>query len=452
MKKVRTLLAIIISVLMLSACSKSDKAIYNGTIKDYNGAEVVLMDALKLDGKTTPIDINSDGTFTLELPAEEPHVYFIIFSEPHSGFKIYAEKGLKATLDISFRPEIRNNQEIVRSVVDYDGDHEEIFRYLEKTNYFDAQNKVIEATIRNQWDFNTYRQNLRTEVDKMKKEVQEVGTHTFRQLMHNDYEERFVQSLFWYSEIGDKHDAEYLAFMDSIDHERNETIALLYAMFYRTCIIDDDKDANLEIFRMLPSLYNNDDIRNSVADNQMEYILRTMPPNLEEVFEAYKQSLVGHEIPIDILDAMKEATSMKAGCMATDFEMFDANGKAVRLSDFKGRVVYLDVWASWCGPCRAEIPHMASLYSRYKNNPNIVFVSVSIDENKEAWKNALNNENPAWPQYIIHNSEQSPLLIDYKIQSIPRFMLFDKEGRIIAINAPRPSDPQINDYIDKALK
>lgn len=113
--------------------------------------------------------------------------------------------------------------------------------------------------------------------------------------------------------------------------------------------------------------------------------------------------------------------------------------------------MYLDVWASWCGPCRAEIPYMVNLYNRYKNNSKIVFVSISVDSNPDDWKKILNSEHPAWPQYILRNANESPLINSYQIQGIPRFILIDKDGRVADVNAPRPSDPQAAQRIDQVI-
>lgn len=451
MKKLIYTLALIFCVAILSSCNKSENAVYTGVIHDYQGSEVILMDAIKMDGNTTPVEVASDGSFTIELPAAEPTVYYLLINTPRSGIKLYAEKGLKANLDITFSPEKRGGQTITKSVVDYSGDYKDVFFFLDSVSYFDAQNEVLQATIANHWDFNTYRQTLRGEVDALEVLFENVGSREFRQMMRNDYESHFTQSLFWYPEVGDKHDADFLAFLNTVNRDSSETIGLLFSMAYRSCCIADDKDANIEIFRQLPSLFKNDDIRNTVADYQMEYVLQSAPSNIEEVFDAYKQSIVGHEVPVKILNAMTSATKMKPGSMSVDFEMYDTQGNKVMFSSLKGRAVYLDVWASWCGPCRAEIPYMVNLYNRYKNNSKIVFVSISVDSNPDDWKKIINSEHPAWPQYILRNANESPLINSYQIQGIPRFILIDKDGRVADVNAPRPSDPQAAQRIDQVI-
>ena len=129
------------------------------------------------------------------------------------------------------------------------------------------------------------------------------------------------------------------------------------------------------------------------------------------------------------------------------------NGKQVALSDFKGKVVYVDVWATWCGPCNAEIPHLIKLEEAYHNNPNIVFMSVSVDKQKdfEKWKKMLTDKGMGGVQ-LFAGDRSDEIMKPYKITGIPRFMLFDKEGRVVDADAPRPSSGEIKALLDATLK
>ena len=143
---------------------------------------------------------------------------------------------------------------------------------------------------------------------------------------------------------------------------------------------------------------------------------------------------------------------MSAGKQAVDFDLYDVEGNKVMLSDLKGKFVYMDCWATWCGPCKAQIPYMEKLYEHYKNNPNIVLVSVSLDKTTKPWLAMLEKDKPGWPQYIVKDEFKSKLCTAYSITGIPRFMMFDKESNVISLNAPRPSSEDIIRFIDEALK
>ena len=143
---------------------------------------------------------------------------------------------------------------------------------------------------------------------------------------------------------------------------------------------------------------------------------------------------------------------MMPGAPAIDFEMTDVNGKKCHLSDFKGKAVYIDVWATWCGPCCMEIPYMEKLVKHYAKNKKIEFLSISLDENQKKWKKKLAADKPEWKQFICPDNFQSTLCQEYDIDGIPRFLFFDKKGRIISLDAPRPSSSKIIEYINQHIK
>ncbi len=141
---------------------------------------------------------------------------------------------------------------------------------------------------------------------------------------------------------------------------------------------------------------------------------------------------------INKLFGEKEAEIMKtsAGKPAPAFTLQNNNGKVYSLSDFKGKVVYLDLWASWCGPCRAETPSLKALYSKYKNDDRIAFISIAVNDGRSNWQKALDEDNPNWIQLIDNDGIVSR---SYVATLIPQFVIIDKMGNIANFNAPAPS-------------
>lgn len=141
-----------------------------------------------------------------------------------------------------------------------------------------------------------------------------------------------------------------------------------------------------------------------------------------------------------------------AGHQAIDFRFTDINGKPVALSDFKGKVVYIDIWATWCGPCRGEIPYMTKLEEEYKDNPNLVFMSVSIDQpqDEQKWKDMVAEKQMKGIQ-LFAGSKADDIAKPYKVRGIPRFILVGKDGKLIAGEAPRSSSDDIRPLLKKAL-
>lgn len=140
----------------------------------------------------------------------------------------------------------------------------------------------------------------------------------------------------------------------------------------------------------------------------------------------------------------------RKGQVSADFTCSDPEGKMVSLSDFKGKVVMVDVWATWCGPCRKELPHLKQLEKEMKEK-DIVFIGVSLDETKNhaKWKQFLKDEQ--LPGIQLFAGSNSKIAKDYKIKGIPRFMVFDRQGKVVEANAPRPSDPALKALLQQEL-
>ncbi len=117
----------------------------------------------------------------------------------------------------------------------------------------------------------------------------------------------------------------------------------------------------------------------------------------------------------------------------------DIDGNAVNLEDLKGKYLYIDVWATWCGPCRQELPHLKKLEAQF-HGKNIHFVSISLDTRRNDWADMVRREQLSGIQLL--GGPEAQIAMDYKITAIPRFLLFDREGKLIDNNMTRPSDPE----------
>ncbi|WP_164123344.1 MULTISPECIES: TlpA family protein disulfide reductase [Sphingobacterium] len=146
----------------------------------------------------------------------------------------------------------------------------------------------------------------------------------------------------------------------------------------------------------------------------------------------------------------EELDGLKPGRIAYNFSYEDHTGNIVSMSDLKGKVVLIDVWATWCGPCRAQFPHLKRLKEEF-NGQDLVMVGISVDEpkNKDKWRQLIKHENLEGVQLFAKNGYEISQF--YKIKSIPRFILIDKEGKIINADTPYPSDPALSILIQDIL-
>ena len=140
------------------------------------------------------------------------------------------------------------------------------------------------------------------------------------------------------------------------------------------------------------------------------------------------------------------------GTPAPDARLTAPDGTECRLSDLFGKFLYIDVWATWCGPCCAEIPNLEKVAAHFKGNDKVQVVSISIDANRKAWLAKLEKDQPEWAQYILTPEEAAAFQRAWGINGIPRFLMIDKEGKIFNADAPRPSSEGIIETIEEQLK
>jgi len=130
--------------------------------------------------------------------------------------------------------------------------------------------------------------------------------------------------------------------------------------------------------------------------------------------------------------AMKSGGPM-VGSVAPDFTLNSIEGKSISLRDFRGKYVLVDFWASWCPPCRAENPNVVAAYNRFKEE-NFTILGVSLDENADKWKEAVNKDGLIWDHVSDLQGWESAVAALYGVQSIPANFLIDPSGKIVAVN------------------
>ncbi len=136
---------------------------------------------------------------------------------------------------------------------------------------------------------------------------------------------------------------------------------------------------------------------------------------------------------ITILFCFAAAAQVSVGDMAPEISLPNVKDSVINLTSYKGKVVLIDFWASWCGPCRAANPRVIRLYKKFKDKGFEVF-GVSVDESKTAWTKAIRQDRIKYLQVNDNAGLDSKITFKYRVEAIPTSFLLDKTGRIIAID------------------
>lgn len=212
----------------------------------------------------------------------------------------------------------------------------------------------------------------------------------------------------------------------------------------------DMKSENAELAKTAESKY--DEISRKITEAVVNYILahndkQTAAKNLYDfrydLNEDQQNDIIAKAdssfkaVPgiSEMMAHLEKLKTVAVGTKFTDFEMADAKGNMRKLSDYvgNGKVVLIDFWASWCPPCRKEMPHLVELYKQYKNK-GFEIVGVSLDSTPEAWAKGVKDLNITWPQLSDLQGWQNAGAGLYGVNSIPHTVLVDKDGIIIAKN------------------
>jgi peroxiredoxin len=141
-------------------------------------------------------------------------------------------------------------------------------------------------------------------------------------------------------------------------------------------------------------------------------------------------------------------SQMQPGQTAADLSLPDLNGKMISLSELKGKVILIDFWASWCGPCRHNNPRLLKIYNKY-HGKGLEIYGISLDEDMTDWKKAVRHDRLNWIQVIDDKGWQAPSASVYGVDMIPSSFLLDKLGIIRFINA---EGPELENNIKDLLK
>lgn len=368
---------------------------------------------------------------------------------------------------------LRNNKTnsiIVDSVTDrkvyfhYTGENASINHYIYKS--FSTQNTLAEAI---QKDYPTFESIINEAVSLRKVQLDSLSDNDFKNLekITIDYLPKNLKLTYAFQRaIGgeQKLDSINSEITQLINERPTEDTSLLESDAYLSYL---NLMSQINFFKTHPDKFNsiydyiiyskdyfqNKEIIGAVGENLVNLYLNYMKDtsNDSQVKQFINEYITDTHKKEELLNQFKDRNKFSKGQIAPSFSGTDIQGKIVNSESLKGKYLVIDVWATWCGPCKREAPFFEKLAEQYKDDDRIEFISISIDKDKNAWENFIHNEKPFWINLWVENDFQSTLAKDYEIQGIPYFMIIDPNGKFATSSASRPSD-NMGEQIAQFLK
>ncbi|MBR5350331.1 MAG: redoxin family protein [Prevotella sp.] len=411
-----------------------------------------------------PLKVAADGTFTFDME----------MVQPTADVTIYV--GEKGTLGA----QLVKGKTVEMTITNINGDYQATFKApnADVCRFVNQQAKSYDMSNYDAMDPSDRKPNAeyRALLEKENNKVQALLPKIKDKKLRSYYSELAAAQYKWlkvrliaddceHKKIDRRENAELKELLNNLDVNdaiNYQTNLSLWALLNKTKseMKGNNEAYSYELMDLTKQLVTNPNLRKQMIQiiGQNYYLYGDGTGNYEEFTKRFRE-FAGKDAAIvdgmykNFLEVKKSKEKTAAGTPAPDITLDLPDGKQVQLKDIaKGKFTYIDVWATWCGPCKKEIPHMAKLVERFKGNDKVQFISISVDENVDAWKKMIAADKPAWAQYNIHGKTNQQFSADWGITGIPRFIMIDKDGNIFSADATRPSNEETAKTIEEQTK
>ncbi|MFD2568447.1 TlpA family protein disulfide reductase [Pseudotenacibaculum haliotis] len=452
---------LLVATVAIVSCKKEapiDYAIISGSVSNANTDKLTLYNMYDFSDKKD-ITISEDGTFTDTISLDWNHRYML--REGRNGINLYLSKGDQITIDYDSKKQ--------DSTLAITGNGNEI------TNYYVTQAKkskehTEQMPVLYGKDEAAFKESIAKSKEAKLKVLEETPglSDEFKALETKNINYEYLSSLSRYEtyhgyfakkkdfKTSENFDDELkaMAYDNEADFKFSSEYRNLVEGHYRKEASEAaKKDSTIaQDIAMLKAFgkIENELIRNKLLYGSAQFGI-TYTEDLEAFYKAFSEGSTdkkNNETIEKSYNALKLLGKGNSSPKFKDYENYA--GGTTSLDDLKGKYVYIDVWATWCGPCKAEIPSLKKVEKQY-HGKNIEFVSISIDDKKDhgAWKKMIVDKELGGIQLFADNNWDSKFVQDYMIKGIPRFILIDPSGNIVNSNAPRPSDSKLIALFDE---
>jgi thiol-disulfide isomerase/thioredoxin len=446
-----------LSISLLSCITKTtpvDYALISGKIDNLDATEIIIGKSGNLIMKKIALD--SNGFFKDTIKAV-PGLFILTVGKQRST--VYLDYGD----NITFNADSNN----FKSTIDISGSGSEVTKYLryasKKSNKL--KGKAIEYYKLDETSFKDKAKEVSINL------TQVIDTFTGIKNSYKTLERRnlnyiYLNEISRYEEYHQrmtnnpdfKTSNDYLLELDGLDLNNGQDFEFSGAYkqivnrYYNEKISDFVKNDSLELPLTEITIYSK--IKNPIIKNQLLFTAAqkgiTKTGTLENYYQLFSQASSDEDNNASITEIYNKLKKITKGKASPKFYNYENNaGGTLSLDDLKGKYIYIDVWATWCAPCIAQVPYLKTIEKDY-HGKNITFLSISIDTPKDydKWKKMIIEKELGGIQLIADKDSQSQFAKDYIITSIPRFILIDPNGNIVSKHAPRPSSPKLIDLFN----
>ena len=212
---------------------------------------------------------------------------------------------------------------------------------------------------------------------------------------------------------------------NKMDSKRMDSLSAIFETPYNS-IINQSNILMVDKISKNTNMYSSIMAIQALDPDKYSDLYKSLDAGLSKKFPNDKNVIMFHEV-------VERMLSTNIGQFAPEISLPSPDGKEIALSSLKGKLVLIDFWASWCGPCRKEMPNVVKIYSKFKNKGFEIY-GVSLDQDKEKWLEAITKDGINWPQVSDLKYWDNVAAKIYNVQGIPYTVLIDKDGKIIAKN------------------
>lgn len=423
--------------------------LFSGKVSNTENGKITI----KGESFSKEIKLKSDGTFSENLAISYEGIYAIETSK--NCMPIYLTKDSKISVsanDVNFAASLKytgkgsvENQYIANKTAIFSQIPNEQLLKLNENDFFNKLKEII-SSIDNLYQTTPFQNTVFKQKEAVNKRYVEQKYFLFYLKMHN-----------FYARTDDYVPSEKFPKFDNTIDLDNET-DFLFSTYYQDIVMTkffenikgdgksffiSAKDAIPEIKALKSQSIKNRLIQNSVYDITIEN------SNFEQLYFEYIAITNDPKVKETLKEFYTNAKASEVGKPSPLFNYENQKGGSISLESLKGKYVFIDVWATWCGPCREDLPFLQKIEEQFQGK-NIFFVGISIDNVKDRikWRNLVNKKQLGGIHLLADKEFESNFIKSYAINSIPRYILLDINGNIVNANAPRPSDPKLVELLN----